>query len=99
MAKPRCDLPSFRVEHVDTVVWDFVRNLILNPQSLRVMMEDSQKEMQERNADLMVRLARIKDRIEKERKRLAILLREYTEIDIEDEGKESEAKTFIHETY
>jgi len=98
MAKPKCDLPGFRVHQVDEIFWNFVREILLDPPSLRLMMEESQKEMQERNADLMMRLYRIKERIEKERKRLAILLAEYTEM-MSEEAEESEARTYVQETY
>jgi hypothetical protein len=40
-------------------VWQWVREIMLNPASLRLMLEESQKEIQDRNHDLMYRLTRI----------------------------------------
>jgi site-specific DNA recombinase len=96
-AKPKCGLPGFRVDQVDAAVWEWVRNLILHPESLRVMLEESQKELQEHTHDLKFRLMRVEDRLKDEGKRLAVLLREY--IDIEARGDTSEAASTIREVY
>jgi hypothetical protein len=76
-AKPQCALPGFRVDAVDAAVWEWVRNLILHPESLRTMLEESQKELQDRSHDLKYRLTRVEDRLSQEEKRLAVILREY----------------------
>ncbi len=41
------------------------------------MLEESQKELQEKNADVMYRLSRIEERIKGEEHRFGVLLREY----------------------
>jgi hypothetical protein len=87
--KPNCGLPGFRLELVDTAVWNFIRELLLHPDSLRTMLEDSQKELQERNADLMYRLTRIGDRIAQQERRVTALINEYA--DTISQGGNSEA--------
>jgi site-specific DNA recombinase len=96
-AKPKCALPGFRVDAVDAAVWDWVRNLILHPESLRVMLEESQKELQEHTQDLKYRLTRADDRLQEAEKRLAIVLREY--IDIEARADASPAAATIRDVY
>jgi hypothetical protein len=61
------------------------------------MLEDSQKELQERSSDLKYRLTRVEDRLSQEEKRLAVLLREY--IDIEARGDTSPAAATIRDVY
>jgi hypothetical protein len=77
--KPKCGLFGFRVDILDCVVWKFVRNLMLNPQSLRVMLEESQQEMEARNGELKGRIARLDSRPDAEKRRFTILAKEYTD--------------------
>jgi site-specific DNA recombinase len=96
-AKPKCELPGFRTDAVDRAVWEWVRKLILYPESLRTMLEQSQTELQERAHDLKERLARVEDRLATEEKRLAFLLREY--IDVEVRADTSPAATVFRDVY
>jgi hypothetical protein len=95
--KPSCRLPGFRCDVVDAVVWQFVTELLKNPASLRVLLEESQKEMQEQNADLMYRLTRIEDRIAQQEKRVATLVNEYA--DTVSEGGDDEASQSMREIF
>jgi site-specific DNA recombinase len=79
-AKPKCDLPGFRVDVLDAVVWQWVREIMMHPDSLKVMMEESQKEIQERNHDLMYQRTRIDTRLDQEAQRLKVLIGEYASI-------------------
>jgi hypothetical protein len=96
-AKPKCALPGFRTDAVDGAVWEWVRNLIQHPESLRTMLEDSQKELQERTHDLKYRLTHVEERLQAEEKRLTVLLREY--IDIEARGDTSPAADTMRAIY
>jgi site-specific DNA recombinase len=78
--KPKCGLPRFRVDRLDALVWEWVKELMLHPDNLRSMMEESQKEIQERNHELMYRLTRIEDRLAQEAQRLGVLLTEYVRV-------------------
>jgi site-specific DNA recombinase len=95
--KPKCSLPRFLVHIVDTAVWEWVRALILNPESLRVILEESQKEQQQKTHDLKYQLTRIQDRLSAEERRLAIILREYA--DIEARSDTSPAAAAVREVY
>jgi hypothetical protein len=96
-AKPQCVLPGFRVDAVDTAVWEWVRNLILHPENLRTMLEESQKELQDRTHDLKYRLTRIEARLSAEEKGLAVLLRQY--IDIEARADTSPGAARVRDIY
>ncbi len=96
-AKPKCALPGFRGDVVDSTVWEWVRNLILYPETLRSMLEESQKELQERSHDLKYELTHVEDRLEAEEKRLAVLLREY--IEVEARADTSPAAGTIRDVY
>ncbi len=78
-AKPKCGLLCFRVDVLDGVVWKWVKNLLLDPQSLRAMLEESQGEMEARNTELKERIARLDTRLQGEKRRFAVLVTEYAE--------------------
>jgi hypothetical protein len=78
-AKPKCALTRFRADVLDCSVWSWVKELLLNPRSLRTMLEESQQEMESRNTGLKERIERIDARIEGEKRRLAVLITEYAD--------------------
>jgi site-specific DNA recombinase len=99
-ARRQCSLPRFRVDQVDEVVWTLVRELILDPPGLRRMLEESQTELIAKYGDLKERLERTEKRLEKERKRLAVLLVEYADNQAQnDEEEKDEAKQYVAEVY
>lgn len=95
--KPSCHLPGFRCDVVDAAVWRFVTELLTNPASLKILLEESQKEMKEQNADLMYRLTRVEDRIAQQEKRVAALVNEYA--DKVAEGGDDEASQSMREIF
>jgi site-specific DNA recombinase len=95
--KPSCRLPGFRCDVVDAVVWRFVTDLLTNPASLQVMLEESQKELQEQNADLMYRLTRVEDRIAQQEKRVIALVNEYA--DTVSQGGDDEASHSMRDIF
>jgi len=56
-ANGRCGLPSFRVDKVDAVVWDWVKSFLTDPQTLAEGLRARQAEDREANKPLRRRLA------------------------------------------
>ena len=97
-ARKQCSLPRFRVEKVDELVWNVVHEIIINPSALRVMLEDSQTELAAKHIELQERLDRTEKRLEKERKRLAVLLVEYADNQAGG-GEKDEAQEYVANVY
>lgn len=97
LAKQKCNLPHFGVHLVDDAVWEWVRNLMLYPESLRLMLEESQTELGENSHNLKNRLSHIEERLSMEQKRLAVIIREY--IDSEARAQDSPPAASVREVY
>jgi site-specific DNA recombinase len=69
-----CDMPNVYVDLVDTVVWEWVKMIIDNPDNLRVGLDGVQNELQRTNQALLDRLAIIEDQIQEQQKQLDKLL-------------------------
>lgn len=55
--RPRaCRLPCIRADHLDTIVWDWVRSKILDPKELDQGLDDYQAKQEERKAPLREQL-------------------------------------------
>jgi len=85
LARTDCDAPSFRVDQVDTAVWDWVRDLLLNPEALRQNLEEQQAEQERANQPLRDRLAVIDDLLAENRRQLERLLDLYLSGDFSKE--------------
>lgn len=96
-AKHKCALPGFRADQVDGAVWEWVRDLLREPATLRQVLNESQRDLREQHRDLGNRLARLETRLDEEGKRLAVLLREFA--DIEARGDTSPAAATVRDIY
>jgi hypothetical protein len=80
-----CDSRYFRVEQVDTVIWRWMKKLLLNPEALRRNLEAQQAEQEEANRPLHDRLAVINDLLADNRRQLEKLLDLYLSVDFDKE--------------
>ena len=48
----RCDLPQFRVDDVDSAVWEWIRSILLNPEELRRALEGYRARQADSNSPL-----------------------------------------------
>jgi len=69
-----CDSPYFRADHVDAKVWEWVKDLLLEPERLRRRLEKQQAEQEKTSQPLRDRLAVIDDLLTDDRRRLERLL-------------------------
>jgi site-specific DNA recombinase len=69
-----CDLPIFRVDQVDTVVWKWVKEKMSDPDELRKKLENHQAEQEKANAPLRERLGVVNDLIADNKTQLERLL-------------------------
>jgi site-specific DNA recombinase len=69
-----CDNGYFRADQVDAAVWEWVRDLLLNPEALRQNLEKQQAEQERANQPLWDRLAAIDDLLADNRRQLEKLL-------------------------
>jgi site-specific DNA recombinase len=60
---PKCGLRHFRVEHVDTLVWDFTVKLLSNRQAMLAALRESQRELRKRHAAVYERLDAVEHQI------------------------------------
>lgn len=81
LVKEKCSLPFFKITLVDNEVWEWVRHLILHPESVTILLEESQREQWSQVQDLKARLAHLEERLETQEQRLTVVLREYAEIE------------------
>ena len=61
IANVKCDLPSFRANHVDAVVWEWVKSFLENPSALEEGLDSYQDEKEKYCAPLRERLEVIDD--------------------------------------
>jgi site-specific DNA recombinase len=52
----RCDLPYFRADHVDAIVWEWVKSVLSEPAALMDMLNTYQEEQEKANKPLIDRL-------------------------------------------
>ncbi len=69
-----CDLPYFRAGDVDTVVWTWICNLLLDPDRLRAGLLDLQQEQASGDSPLHAEIARLDTRIAGQETQLERLL-------------------------
>lgn len=79
IATPKCGMPSFPVQLVDTAVWEWVVELMENPRALRESLEKSKVELDRRNGEIHERLAQIDKAWKRHEERIERLLAEYSE--------------------
>ena len=65
-----CDLPRFRVEQVDTAVWQWIREKMSNSLELRKVLENRQAEQERENAPLRERLSVVDELIKENQVKL-----------------------------
>jgi hypothetical protein len=77
-------LPYIRQEILDATVWDFVSNLIHHPRTLGLKLEETKRELDTRNQSLRDRLAQIQTIMQRQERKLNVLLDEYAETTSEE---------------
>jgi site-specific DNA recombinase len=74
VAKKGCHLPSFRVDHVDAAVWEWVKSLLADPTGLLSGLNDYREGRDRENAPVRDRLRVVQDLITDNRQQLERLL-------------------------
>lgn len=74
VANTACDLPSFRVDQVDAVVWKWVKSLLSDPEEMTQGLKAYQEQWERENAPMRERLAVIDDLLERNQTQLERLL-------------------------
>jgi site-specific DNA recombinase len=69
-----CDGMRFRVDHVDDVVWDWIRSLLTEPESLLEGLVAQQEKQEALNAPLRERLQIVDELLDEQRRQLERLL-------------------------
>lgn len=77
-----CDLPYFRGDYVDSIVWSWIREEVADVEKLRQKLYVYQQERELINAPLMKRLSTIDELLEKNRRKKARLLELYLDSDL-----------------
>ncbi|MCB0175807.1 MAG: recombinase family protein, partial [Anaerolineae bacterium] len=72
-----CNAPNFRADKIDRVVWDWIKDLMLKPESLEKGLRDYQQSQADKVGPLREELARIEKLIAKRQNRLNRLLELY----------------------
>jgi site-specific DNA recombinase len=70
----RCDVPSVDGRLVDALVWEWIKQIIQNPEHLRVGLEEAQAELQLENQALHARMTIIQNQITTYQEQLSKLL-------------------------
>lgn len=83
--REKCALPFFRADHVDAVVWDWVRDLLLDPVALDKGLREEQEKHEQANQPLRERQAVIDDLLTDNQARLGRLLDLYLSGDFDRE--------------
>jgi len=78
-ANIECNLPQFRVEQVDTTVWNWIREFLTNPDLLEQGLVDYQTEQKTENSLITERLIIIDDLLAENRRQLNRILDLYLE--------------------
>jgi site-specific DNA recombinase len=82
----QCDMPTVRGDWVDKIVWEWVKEIIENPDNLRLSLEGIQEELEQANQALFDRMAIIEDQIQANQKQLDKLLDLYLNGDFPKEA-------------
>jgi site-specific DNA recombinase len=69
-----CHLPGFRADHVDAAVWEWIESLLMDPETLRLGLEQCQQDQHQASAPLRERLEVIDDLLTDNRQQLERLL-------------------------
>jgi len=69
-----CDTPNFRVDDVDNTIWEWVKDMLLNPENLAEGLQEIQAKMRQSHQALFDRLDIIAKRIEETKRQLEKLL-------------------------
>jgi len=69
-----CTGPRFRVDHVDEVVWDWIKSLLTEPETLKEALEAQKAKCDIENAPILERLGVIDDLLAENRRQLDRLL-------------------------
>ncbi len=78
-ANIKCDLPQFRVEQVDSAVWNWIREFLINPNLLQQGLTEYQEHQAAENAQTLERLTIIEDLLVENRRQMNHLLDLYLE--------------------
>jgi site-specific DNA recombinase len=74
LASKQCGTRYFNAKHVDVTVWEWAREILLNPEALRASLKEQQAEQERANQPLRNRLAVIDDLLTDNRRQLEKLL-------------------------
>jgi site-specific DNA recombinase len=91
-----CDMPYFRIDLVDNIVWEWAKMIIQSPENLRGGLDRVQQELQQENHALLDRLAMIEEQMNKYQSQLDRLLDLYLSGEFEREVL-TERKTRLEE--
>jgi len=69
-----CDMPRLRADHVDAVLWDWVKSFLSEPAALADMLNEYRAEQERANKPLIDRLAVVDESIENSQTQLGRLL-------------------------
>ena len=69
-----CDMPTFRADHVESVVWNWIVEILQNPEVLITGIQSMREENELENHALRERLSIIEDELEKKDEQLSRLL-------------------------
>ncbi len=83
IANKICDMPAFRVDVYDALVWDYFVELLSDPAKLQAGLDDYKMSQENHNSPLQERLAAVDELLEEYRKKLARLLDLYLGGDFE----------------
>jgi site-specific DNA recombinase len=85
LAEKGCNARHFRADHVDAVVWEWVKGILQDPEALRVSLEEQQAEQERANQPLRDRLAVTDDLLAENRRKVEKLLDVYLSSDLSKE--------------
>ena len=69
-----CDMPSVNGDNLESIVWEWAKCIVENPENLRVGLDGLQNELQQANQSLIDRLSIIDDQTQEHQKQLDKLL-------------------------
>jgi site-specific DNA recombinase len=70
----QCNMPNIRADLVNTAIWDWIRNIIENPDNLKEGLQGMQNAQEQENQPLMDRMEIINDQIKEHQTQLDRLL-------------------------
>jgi hypothetical protein len=69
-----CSLPSFRADHVDAAVWEWIKSFLTDPEALAIGLRGIHQEREQENAPIRDRVAVVDDLLSENRTQLERLL-------------------------